>query len=831
MSDITNSNNSQYSSYPSQSHYPRHHHHHHHHREGGRPSSLTKNFSWNSVDFGGVSWGGVQHQHNRGVTVACAITNVALSNVSNEVVSSDVNADWIPHAQQKELYSPSHIPIQNNHHTQISGTLNNMKNKTQAVRDNNDDHNNQSTNGMQHFRGNSLPPLSPSVLTNNKSTSLTASVPVSPSALTNVSISHTNNVSDINNQIKQQQQQQYHAQEIEPNHRRRAASASDAASISLLWADVVRRSSQTHQKNHDDNDKNNDNNSNDDDDNNNHDNDIGKHQKLQSNTTKDGKTVTTTTTMQSSHSPQSPSKSVGKDTDNSNTVCQHSHSNINIMRSVPRSLSFDQRDRSIAMPSPSSSSPSSSGSEKTPVYDPYPQQHQQQQKQISSTSERLDRTTVHSRESSPIPDKILSQTQLSNEKYEGESTHVQDNHIYIPPPPPLPILPHPSYWYHPTNPHPTNIPPHPPPLPSSLSPALLFRASSYNNPRVSNNGSSSSSSSSSSSASSSTTGTTTNTTATNTNLGANMNTNEGMKHSRNVSLSSTSHTTATALRLDQSYLDIESPLLGDVFLRFLRVYGNEYEPGTQGFSVRAGGFRFNPLAPPSHPQSSDPIIIEDPLNVMNNVGRNSFRIAQVQRTLSEAYGNLMSLISRYNPSKHVHTDMDNTQQQQEASQHQDMHTNSINNKTTNTVTEDISDHQNVPSSTSPSTLIQVQQNDGLEINDDNRQDNVEQASIIDSPPSSPLPLFSSLSSGVIKNGTVAAAVAAMESSLLQDEASNLPASTTTTTTTMLTPTTIPTSMDTTTQQFKHVENEDLLTQITGIKFSHCTKKSSNSNNE
>ena len=71
----------------------------------------------------------------------------------------------------------------------------------------------------------------------------------------------------------------------------------------------------------------------------------------------------------------------------------------------------------------------------------------------------------------------------------------------------------------------------------------------------------------------------------------------------------------------------------------------------------------------------------------------------------------------------------------------------------------------------------------------------------------------------------------MESSLLQDEASNLPASTTTTTTTMLTPTTIPTSMDTTTQQFKHVENEDLLTQITGIKFSHCTKKSSNSNNE
>ena len=52
-------------------------------------------------------------------------------------------------------------------------------------------------------------------------------------------------------------------------------------------------------------------------------------------------------------------------------------------------------------------------------------------------------------------------------------------------------------------------------------------------------------------------------------------------------------------------------------------YGDALECGRHGFSVRDGGFRFEvqgsgPDGAPAHPQAAHPIVIEDPVNVMNN---------------------------------------------------------------------------------------------------------------------------------------------------------------------------------------------------------------------
>lgn len=49
-------------------------------------------------------------------------------------------------------------------------------------------------------------------------------------------------------------------------------------------------------------------------------------------------------------------------------------------------------------------------------------------------------------------------------------------------------------------------------------------------------------------------------------------------------------------------------------------YGDGLECGRHGFSVRDGGFRFDmhESGVPVHPQATHPLIIEDPVNVMNN---------------------------------------------------------------------------------------------------------------------------------------------------------------------------------------------------------------------
>ncbi|CAB1115237.1 unnamed protein product [Ectocarpus sp. CCAP 1310/34] len=92
----------------------------------------------------------------------------------------------------------------------------------------------------------------------------------------------------------------------------------------------------------------------------------------------------------------------------------------------------------------------------------------------------------------------------------------------------------------------------------------------------------------------------------------------------------------------------EEPVLGELLLDFLHLFGEDFDMGREGFSVRGGGFRFCVHDHPPHPQASDPIVIEDPLNCMNNVGRSSFGIGQVQRIFFEVLTTLKATIVRVN---------------------------------------------------------------------------------------------------------------------------------------------------------------------------------------
>lgn len=108
---------------------------------------------------------------------------------------------------------------------------------------------------------------------------------------------------------------------------------------------------------------------------------------------------------------------------------------------------------------------------------------------------------------------------------------------------------------------------------------------------------------------------------------------------------------------------------GSLLMGFLDFYGNFFDPRITGISVRTRRYfyrsdepqysqeqnRFQPLnrqfsfqnAQTSASQQVksgklDPIWVEDPLNPGNNVGRNAFRIFQVQRAFSDAHRALVA---------------------------------------------------------------------------------------------------------------------------------------------------------------------------------------------
>ena len=51
-------------------------------------------------------------------------------------------------------------------------------------------------------------------------------------------------------------------------------------------------------------------------------------------------------------------------------------------------------------------------------------------------------------------------------------------------------------------------------------------------------------------------------------------------------------------------------MLGELLLDVLQLFGEDFDIGREGFSVRGGGFRFCVHDQPPHPQAGDPIVIE-----------------------------------------------------------------------------------------------------------------------------------------------------------------------------------------------------------------------------
>ena len=131
--------------------------------------------------------------------------------------------------------------------------------------------------------------------------------------------------------------------------------------------------------------------------------------------------------------------------------------------------------------------------------------------------------------------------------------------------------------------------------------------------------------------------------------------------------------------------------LGAMLLDFWQFWGVEFKAGLEGFSVRRGGFRFGVKGAPRHPQvrspqvsfsislhfsllfvsprflvtssrvtysifgsltsylsehimptlqASDPVVIEDPVNVISNVGRSSYHFVKVQKLFDVAHQTL-----------------------------------------------------------------------------------------------------------------------------------------------------------------------------------------------
>lgn len=67
--------------------------------------------------------------------------------------------------------------------------------------------------------------------------------------------------------------------------------------------------------------------------------------------------------------------------------------------------------------------------------------------------------------------------------------------------------------------------------------------------------------------------------------------------------------------------------------------------------MRDGGFRFDLRVAdgfPSHPQATDPLLIEDPVNVLNNIGKNCYKVGAVQGAFVEALERLKIIAVRYN---------------------------------------------------------------------------------------------------------------------------------------------------------------------------------------
>lgn len=101
-------------------------------------------------------------------------------------------------------------------------------------------------------------------------------------------------------------------------------------------------------------------------------------------------------------------------------------------------------------------------------------------------------------------------------------------------------------------------------------------------------------------------------------------------------------------------LTAENSIYGIILNEILIVFGEQFQCGRHGFSLRNAGFRFDINAgaghPIEHPWSDDPLLIEDPLNYLNNVGRNCYKAQQFQRVMADAHEILKNITVRHDPT-------------------------------------------------------------------------------------------------------------------------------------------------------------------------------------
>jgi DNA polymerase sigma len=103
---------------------------------------------------------------------------------------------------------------------------------------------------------------------------------------------------------------------------------------------------------------------------------------------------------------------------------------------------------------------------------------------------------------------------------------------------------------------------------------------------------------------------------------------------------------------DAVVLQSDKPIYGELIEEFLITYGEHMQCGRHGYSVRDGGFRFEVRGMegfPSHPQANDPLLIEDPVDVMNNVGKSCYKAAAIQRAFHDARERFNTMVVRQRP--------------------------------------------------------------------------------------------------------------------------------------------------------------------------------------
>ena len=110
-------------------------------------------------------------------------------------------------------------------------------------------------------------------------------------------------------------------------------------------------------------------------------------------------------------------------------------------------------------------------------------------------------------------------------------------------------------------------------------------------------------------------------------------------------------------RFLQELNDSEITDVGAVLLGLLKFVGEDFDPRCTGISI--GKRCYFPRSPPIGqidesatmnpifiPFKFDPLFIEDPLTPGNNVGRNCFRILQIQRIFMEAYTGIVDILKK-----------------------------------------------------------------------------------------------------------------------------------------------------------------------------------------